>query len=150
MEPITVMIGTVVGYLAKSLKDNKSVKEFFNEFTDATIKEIKPLFLKEDGEPKEALQKLQENPDSTVKQNAVIATIESEIEDQPELIEQLRALYAAIQSKPGNITQINQTHHGSGDNVGGSKYNINNQDAKIGQQNIDSNVDNKGANFTNQ
>jgi len=126
MEPVTAMIGTVVGYLAKKLQDNKSVKDFFNEFTDATVAWIKPIFLKEDGEPKEELQKLEQNPGSESKQALVKAKLASELEDQPELAEQLRALYAAIQSKPGNITQINQTHHGSGDNVGGDKktYNI--------------------------
>ncbi len=75
--------------------------------------------------------------------------MESELEDNPALLSQLQLLYQAIQAKQGNTT-INQTHHGSGDNVGGNQYNINNEGAKIGQQNIDSNVDNKGANFTNQ
>lgn len=126
MEPIstTAMISAVVGYLAKSFKDNKSVKDFFNEFTDAAIRDIKPIFLKPDDEPHETVKKLQQNPDSPAKQNAVIATIESEVEDQPALAQPLKALYEAIQNKQGNTFQF---HSGSGDNVAGDKktYNIN-------------------------
>jgi hypothetical protein len=50
MEPVstTTMIATVVGYLAKKLKDSKSVQDFFNDFTEASVKWIRPLFLKKD------------------------------------------------------------------------------------------------------
>lgn len=46
--------------------------------------------------------------------------------------------------------QAQQQHTGSGDNIGRDKHSttVHNDGAKIGQQNIDSEVDNRGANFT--
>lgn len=128
------MIGTVVGYLAKSLKDNKALQDFFKEFSTETINWIKPLFIKEDNSPKEVVKKLQEKPDSTARQDAVKSAIAIELEDNPETKSKLQELYNAIQSK----------------GEGGSTYNIDNRDAKIGQQNINSKVDNKDVDFTNQ
>ena len=43
MEPIT--IAAIVGYLAKTLKDNKTFKDFTTDFTDATVRWIRPRFL---------------------------------------------------------------------------------------------------------
>lgn len=82
MEPIT--LGLIVGYLAKKLKDNKSLQDFFNDFTTESVKWIRPLFLKEDGTEEKIIQKLKENPESTAKQDAVKALLASELEDHPE------------------------------------------------------------------
>ncbi|WP_421797695.1 hypothetical protein [Haliscomenobacter sp.] len=48
MEPITTtaMIGTIVGYLAKTIKDNKSVQDFFKDFTIASVQLLWHLFIK--------------------------------------------------------------------------------------------------------
>jgi hypothetical protein len=108
MEPITTtaMIGTVVGYLAKKLQDNKSVQDFFSEFTDATVKWLRPLFLTEDEKPKEAVQKLLEKPDSEPRQNAVKNTLEIALEEDPTIETHLKAIYNALQAKAGKGEQI--------------------------------------------
>lgn len=101
MEPITTtaMIGTVVGYLAKTLKDNKSIQDFFNNFTEATVKWIRPIFLKEDEQPKEVIEKLQQKPESPAKQEAVKAAIASELEDNPTIEAMLKEMYETILAK---------------------------------------------------
>lgn len=108
MEPITTtaMIGTVVGYLAKKLQDNKSVQDFFSDFTEATVKWIRPLFLTEEGKPKEVLEKLQEKPDSEARQNAVKNTLEIALEDDPSIEAQLKTLFEALQDKAQKGEQI--------------------------------------------
>lgn len=108
MEPITTtaMIGTVVGYLAKKLQDNKSVQDFFSDFTDATVKWLRPLFLTEDEKPKEAVQKLLEKPDSEPRQNAVKNTLEIALEEDPTIETHLKAIYNALQAKAGKGEQI--------------------------------------------
>jgi hypothetical protein len=109
MEPITTTaaVATVVGYLTKTLKDNKSIKGFFDDFTEATVNWLKPIFIKEDGSEEKIIQKLQENPDSEAKQNAVKAAIASEIEDNPSAEKWLKEMAAIIATKTGNTTQTN-------------------------------------------
>lgn len=101
MEPITTtaMIATVVGYLAKTLKDNKSITDFFNNFTEATVNWIRPIFLKEDDQPKEVLEKLQQKPESPAKQDAVKAAIASELEDDPNAEAFLKEIYDLLKTK---------------------------------------------------
>jgi hypothetical protein len=149
MEPIstTTAIGAVVGYLAKKLKDNQSVSDFFNDFADATVAWLKPVFLTDDGKENRALKKLQEDPNSTTKQEALKGIITSEIEDQPEAEKHLQEMAQVIRSKEPqmfvqntvtitgnnnkvfqgvNNSQITdnsiiQNHSGTGDNVAGNK-----------------------------
>lgn len=126
MEPITttVAISTIVGYLAKKLKDNKSVQAFFDDFTEATVNWIKPIFIKEDGTPEKVVKDLQEKPDSVAKQEVAKSLIASALEDNPQAEVFLQAMLKSIQEKDptapkGNI--ITQYHSGSGDNVAGNK-----------------------------
>lgn len=147
MEPITttLAINAVVLYLAKKLADNKGISSFFNDFTEASVAWIKPVFLTEEGKEKEVIEKLQKNPDSAVKQNAVKTAIESELEDNPNAEQLLQEMAKVIQAKEPSLgtqntntitgdgnkvyqginnSQItdnstNQHHSGSGDNVGG-------------------------------
>lgn len=137
MEPITTtaMIGTVVGYLAKTLKDNKSIQDFFNNFTEATVKWIRPIFLKEDDTPKEVIEKLQQKPESPAKQEAVKAAIASELEDNPDAEVLLQEMYERLQAKAAKGETINILHSknvvtgnitSSGNvNIGDKMYNIN-------------------------
>lgn len=116
MEPITIAL--VVGYLAKSLKDNKSVQDFFNDFTAESVKWIRPLFLKEDGTEEKVIQKLKENPESTAKQDAVKALIASEIEDNPEAgkyLEEMASLIKGKANKGEAISIINSKNVVTGD-----------------------------------
>ena len=126
MEPLTttVAISTIVGYLAKKLKDNKSVQSFFDDFTEATVNWIKPIFIREDGTPKDSLKELQDNPDSKAQQNVVKSNLEAALEKNSQAESFLQDMLKVIQAKDpsapkGNM--ITQYHTGSGDNVGGDK-----------------------------
>lgn len=147
------MIGAVVGYLSKKLKDNQSVNDFLANFTSATVDWIRPLFLKPDNKYEKILEDLAKNPDSPVKQDVVKTAIASHLEDTPADAEQLKAMYEELlaQVGPGAITNtatvtgnnnkvyqgisgstindhsVTQSHSGTGDNVAGEKkvYNIN-------------------------
>lgn len=113
MEPITT-IASVVTYLATKLKENQSVKTFFDDFTEATVNWIRPIFLKEDGTEEKVIQKLKENPDSIVKQEAVKAAIASEIEDNPEAEKLLQEMAKIIAEKTGNTITNTMTVTGDG------------------------------------
>lgn len=109
MEPTAAMIGTVVGYLAKKLKDNKSVKDFFNDFTDATVSWLRPLFLKDENQYEKIIDDLMKNPDnpSDTKLKLVEGTIASHLEDNPEDKQQLKAMYEQLQAKATTDKSIN-------------------------------------------
>jgi hypothetical protein len=109
MEPITTTaIASVVTYLATKLKDNQSIKSFLDDFTEATVNWIRPIFLKEDGTEKSAIQNLKKEPDSLSKQEAVKAVIVSKIEDNPAAEQWLLEMAKIIAEKTGNtITQTN-------------------------------------------
>lgn len=101
MEPVTttIAISTVVGYLAKKLKDNKSVQSFFNDFTEASVNWIRPIFLRQDGSPKDVLSDLQVNPDSNAQQDVVKSTIAVALEKNSQAESIVREMAAIIQSK---------------------------------------------------
>lgn len=129
MEPVTssVMIGSIVTYLATKLSKEKSITSFISEFTGATVNWIKPIFLKEDGSEKEAVQQLKEKPDSPARQNAVKSLLETAVEDQPEGKDQLKNLFEKIAqtSEGAKIinTIINSTNVNTGDvNTGGGDF----------------------------
>ena len=109
MEPLTstVAISTVVGYLTKKLKDNKSVQAFFDDFTEATINWIKPLFITKDGEPQDVIKSLQQKPDSTARQDAVKSTLAVAVEDDPQAEPLLREMLKVIQQKDPTLAKEN-------------------------------------------
>jgi len=152
MEPVTTLIGTVVGYLAKQIKEGKAFKDFTSDFSDAAIKWIRPIFLKDDKEeaPKEVLADLQADPDEQLNADAAANAIAKALKKEPEAEQWLREIATLIAGKTGatiknntmtvtgdgnfslqdvsgssinfgNNTTTQQTHHGSGDNVGGNK-----------------------------
>jgi len=126
MEPITTtaLISSITTYLAKKLKDEKSVDSFFSEFTEATVNWIKPLFLKEDGEEKEALVKLKENPDSEARQNLVKSILEVEVEDNPDSKQYLENIYQKI-SESNGVNVIGSKNVNTGDvNTQGGDFSI--------------------------
>ena len=133
MEPVTTAaaISAVVGYLAKTLKDNQSIQDFFKDFTAATVAWIRPVFLKDDETPKDVLANLQQNPDSQPRQDAAKNALAIELENNPQAEQFLKEMADAIQQK----------HPGA--------FNIDNRGAKIGQQNIGSRVTNTNPNFNN-
>ncbi len=98
----SVMIGAIVTYLGNKLAKNESVNSFFDDFSEATVNWIKPLFIKEDDTPTRSLEKLSTNPNSASKQNLLKATLESELEDNPDAEEYIREIYEKIsQSEEG-------------------------------------------------
>ncbi|NBA78263.1 hypothetical protein GOQ04_22075 [Emticicia sp. ODNR4P] len=117
MEPITTtaLATSVVTYLAGKLKENQSVKAFFDDFTEATVNWIRPIFLKEDGTEKSAIQDLKKEPDNLAKQEAVKAVIVSKIEDNPAAEQFLLEMAKAIASKTGNTTTQTNTMTVTGD-----------------------------------
>lgn len=129
IEPITtaVLISGVVGYLTKTLKENKTFADFTKDFTSATVNWIRPLFLKDD-QPKEVLENLQQKPDSEARQKAAEAAIATHIEDNPAARQWLEEMYAQIQQKKAKGEQVGDTfiqtitHTGSG-NVAGRDIN---------------------------
>lgn len=122
MEPITttVIISTIVGYLAKKLKDNKTFQDFTNDFTSATINWIRPIFLKDDGAPKEALEKLATNPESESKKKTIEGILEGELEDNPNAKAHLQEIYDLIkakESKGESISIVNSKNVVVGNNI---------------------------------
>jgi len=124
------MLGTVVGYLAKTLKDNKSIQDFFKDFTDAAVAWIRPVFLKDDESPKEVLENLKQNPDSQPRQDAAKNALAIALEENPQAEKWLKEMSDAIQQKHPGL------------------FNIDNRGANIGQQNIGSTVTNTNPDFT--
>jgi hypothetical protein len=151
MEPIktTVMISTIVGYLAKKLKDNKSIHDFLGDFTEATVKWIRPIFLTDEEKPKEVLEDLSSDPSEKINADAAEIAIAKALKKDPDAEAILKTMFDTIKSKEsagetihivnsknvvtgtikaggnvtiGDTTTYNQTHSGSGDNVAGSKY----------------------------
>ncbi len=152
MEPMT-MIKPLVAHLADKLKENKSVQDFFSDFSAATVQWLRPIFLIDDTQPKEVITDLIENPADQDYTDAVESAIKIAIKKNPDLAAQLKTLYEELQAKTPKITdnsinisnsknvntgtinaggkvtigdnKIDQTHSGSGDNVGSDKI-INN------------------------
>ena len=120
------MISGIVGYLAKTIKDNKSVQDFFKDFTTASVGWIRPLFLKGDNEYEKIIADLLKNPDSTVKQDVVKTAIASHLEDNPNDEASLKEMYEVLQTKAGRgeaISIVNSKNVNTGDvNTGGGDF----------------------------
>jgi len=134
MEPVTTtaMIGTIVGYLAKKLKDNQSIQDFFSDFTSATVAWIRPLFLKNDNENEKIIADLIKKPDSTAKLGQVEMAIASHLEDNPQYEEHLKAMFDTLQEKASKGEAI---HISNSKNVNTGKITAGGN-VIIGDQNI--------------
>ena len=100
MEPITTttIISTVVGYLAKTLKDNKTFDDFTKDFTSATINWIRPLFL-EDDKPKEVLEDLKIDPNEKLNTDAAENILAKALKKQESANKYLNEIYETIKAK---------------------------------------------------
>ena len=94
--PTSAMIGAIVTFLGNKLAKNESVNSFFDDFSEATVNWIKPLFIEEDDTPTRSLEKFSTNPNSESKQALLKATLESELEDNPEAEQYIREIYEKI------------------------------------------------------
>lgn len=97
----TAMITGIVGYLAKTLQENKSIKDFFNSFTDATVKTIRPIFIIDDDfeKPKEEIEDLKSNPEDKDFTDAVENKIKVALKKDPTLEDAIKAMYEELQTK---------------------------------------------------
>jgi hypothetical protein len=106
MDPATAtLIGTVVGYLVKKVKESKSFKEFTNEFTDATVNWLRPIFLTPDDKPNKTLTDLQQNPDDEINQSSVSLEIAKAVRDNTSNFVALQKLVEEIEKK-GDIIPL--------------------------------------------
>ena len=109
MEPIsTAAIATVVGYLAKTLKENKSIKTFFSDFTEATVNWIRPIFVEGEA-PKELLKNLQEAPDDGLNQSDVNNALQRAIRNNPDAEKMLLEMAEIIRKKTGETGNSGDT-----------------------------------------
>ena len=131
MEPLTTsaMIGGIVAFLGEKLSKDKSINSFLSEFTGATLKWIKPIFLKEDGTEKEITRGLKEKPESDARKKAVESAIEIELEDTPEAAAYIKEIFEKISKTEegdrivNNI--INSKNVNTGNvNTGGGNFRI--------------------------
>jgi len=109
MDPITIAATTkIVSYLA-----GKAFEEAFEttvgEFTQDSIDWLKTIFFKNNSQPKEVLENLQNKPDSPARRTAAVAAIESELEDNPQAERYLMELVKAIEAMSGNNTTISNS-----------------------------------------
>ena len=118
----------VVKKLVDHLKANPSVKAFFDDFTAATVDWIRPVFLKDGDEPTPVAAQLAAAPEDELNQTDAQTAIQRKVRELPDGEQRLAELLQSL--APGQTT-----------------YRIHNEGANIGQQNIDSQVDNRGANF---
>ena len=105
MDPVSssVMIASIVGYLTKKVKDNKSVTGFLNDFTAATVAWIRPLFLTNDEEskPKELIQDLIKDPidEQGFNRQAIQIRLEKALRDDKNLLSYIEQMYEVINAK---------------------------------------------------
>ena len=123
MFTITAAAAAITGYLAKSLKENKSIASFFTDFTDASVSWIKPVFLKENGESKKALKDLEQNPDDKTLQDELQKRIEIAAEDDDNALAILNDMVKIIAEKTG---QTFTTHGDNSKIVGRDDHSHNN------------------------
>lgn len=103
----SVMIGAIVTYLRNKLVKEESVNSFFDDFSEATVNWIKPLFIKEDDTPTRSLEKFKENPNSEARQNLWKATLESELEDDSKVEKYIKEIFEKISQLEEGATIIN-------------------------------------------
>jgi mannose-6-phosphate isomerase class I len=127
MEPITTAaIATLVTHLAAKGFE-KAFDTSIEEFTKDSIHWLKGIFFK-DNKPKEVLEKLQEKPDSSARQEAAKAAIAAAIENNPEDVKYLNEIDKVIKVKYGDTIIIKSKNVNTGTINAGSN-------AIIGDQN---------------
>ncbi|HEY1055074.1 MAG TPA: hypothetical protein VGE24_08065 [Emticicia sp.] len=114
MEPITTtaIISTIVGYLAKNLKHNKTFDDFTKDFTSATINWIRPLFLR-DEKPQEVLSDLQSDPEDKLNITAAEIALAKALKKDESAKAHLEEMYKKLTGQSiQNSGSINQNSSG--------------------------------------
>jgi len=131
MEPVTSLISAAVSYMVETISGAKSFKDFIEDFSNATIDWIRPIFLTDEEKPKEVLADLQKEPNDKLNIQAAENAIAKAIRDEPSLEIKLRDLVNEMQKKSGDTTKKSNTitMHGNENtgiqDVSGSTININ-------------------------
>lgn len=74
----------------------------------------------------EILEKFKAQPSSERVQGQMEYVLHKKMKEEPAFKNQLEAEYEKFNTNSQNIQNLTQTHHGSGDNVGGNKTTYNN------------------------
>ena len=114
----SVMIGAIVTYLGNKLAKNESVNSFFDDFSEATVNWIKPLFIEEDDKPTRSFEKFSTNPNSVSKQDVLKSTLESELEDNPEAEKYIKEIFEKISQTEEGAKIINNISNSKNVNTG--------------------------------
>ena len=120
------MMCAIVTYMGNKLAKNESVNSFFDDFSEATVNWIKPLFIEEDDKPTRSFEKFKANPNSESKQKLLQVTLESELEDNPEAEKYIRKIFEKIsQTEEGKIIISNSKNVNTGNvNTGGGDFRL--------------------------
>lgn len=132
MEPVSteLMIKGTVAYVSEMLSKSESLNNFFSSFTEATVKWIKPIFLKEDGSEKKVILDLKENPQSPSRRKATESAIEFEIEKDSEAIKYISEIFEKISKE--NIKEINTNYIVNSSKFNAGSINSGGGDVRIG------------------
>lgn len=95
---LETLIGSTVGYLVSSIKKSKGGKQAGDEMSVAIWEWIRPIFLKE-VDDKEALKKLEEQPDKEENKQAVAQSLQSYLQQHPEQVAELEILVTKAKAK---------------------------------------------------
>ena len=106
----------ITDYLAKSLKENGSIKTFFSEFTDATVAWIKPIFLKADDSEKKVIKDLITNSDDKAIHEKVKTLIEAKAEEDDNALAILTEMAEIAMKKMGDTVVNTNNINVTGDN----------------------------------
>jgi hypothetical protein len=113
MEPVTLTaITTLLSYWGGKAFD-KVFDTAAGEFTKDSVKWLRSLFFKND-KLKEALEKYEEKPENTARQNVIKMVIAFELDDNPQAEAYLLDLAKAIEAKTGNTTISNSKNINTG------------------------------------
>jgi len=101
------MISTIVTYIGNKLAKNEPINNFLNDFSEATVNWIRPLFIKDDGEESDIMQELKEAPTDEDVQIMVQSKLKRELKRKPEVEDSLKEIYEKIKQTEEGAKIIN-------------------------------------------
>lgn len=116
---LETLAATAVGYLVAAIKKSKGGQQAAEELSTSVWEWMRPLFLKDE----EPLNDLKQDPEDVDNQQEVQAKVKKDLKKHPERLKELELILEKLQleGQAPATTIIQQTHSGSGDNVGGDK-----------------------------
>lgn len=119
------LVATLIGYLARTVKDSKVAEGAIDELAQATWNWIRPIFLKDD----EPITDLKKDPEDTVNLQLVEATVIKHLRNNPDRIEELKALVEKINTGHNNANSNSSAITGDNNtviqSVSGATINVN-------------------------